>query len=977
MLAAQVVPDAPGQDIFEVVNQLDRATDLIDDPAERERLAYFNLLAGERAKAANAYVSALSYFAAGCALRGSDTWERDYRLSFALERNLAECEFLTGQTEQAKWRLAELSLRAQTLVDRAAVAWLQVTLFTAQGRSDLAVDLCIGFLRDVGIDWPVHPDRDQARAEYNALLAQIGDRPIHALIDLPLLTDEDRRATLDVLTAVLPPAFFSDEHLVCLVLCRMANLSLLHGNSDASSLAYAYLGMVVGPSFGDYEAGFSFGKLGLALVDERGIDRFKARVYMCFSYHVTPWIRHIRTSLPLLRRAFDAASESGDLTYMGFSSCTLITSLLAAGEPLDIVQREAQERLEVVRAGRFGLIVDIITGQLQMIRCLRGDSTEPGAAFDEAAFERHLESDNGLAIANCWHWIRKLQRSYVNGDTALAMTAISRVAPLLWTSSGHFEMAEYHFYAALARARAHDTASPEQRIELIAELAAHAAQLALWAGHCPANFVSRLSLVAGEMARIRGANFEAMQHYEMAIRASREQGFAQNDALANELAASFYEARGFHATAKIYLRDARHAYLRWGATAKAEELERCHPDLREESSQPNATQAQQIDRLDLAAIVRTSQAISGEVVLAKMIRTLMSVVLEYAGAQRGVLVLPRGEALWIAAEANTAREALNVRIEDREVGPMDLPASMLYYGIRTQQCVRLDDALVSNQFSEDEYVRATQPRSVLCLPLVKQTRLTGVLYLENSLAPGVFTPSRVEALQLLASQAAISLENASLQQTAALLEEKEALLKEVHHRVKNNLQLISSLLSLQAARVRDPEVAELFTDSRNRVRSMALVHENLYRAGNFARIPMASHVEHLCGHLARAYDMHRQNVHLCIEVDDVQLDMSRAISCGLVINELVSNALKHAFPHGRGGSLRVTLKQYGEGACILGVADDGIGLSDGFSVARTGSLGLQLIEDLTQQLLGKLEIRGGENGGTDVTVAFQSCHPRS
>jgi two-component sensor histidine kinase len=229
-------------------------------------------------------------------------------------------------------------------------------------------------------------------------------------------------------------------------------------------------------------------------------------------------------------------------------------------------------------------------------------------------------------------------------------------------------------------------------------------------------------------------------------------------------------------------------------------------------------------------------------------------------------------------------------------------------------------------------------------------------------------------LRLLASQAAISLENASLQRREALLEEKDALLKEVHHRVKNNLQLISSLLNLQAANVTDPAVAELFSDSRNRVRSMALVHENLYRAGNFARIPMATHIERLCGQLARAYDLHRQRVALELAVDEIELDMNTATSCGLIINELVSNALKHAFV-GQGGNLRVSLQRDGNAHCVLQVADDGIGIGKDFAAANASSLGLQLVEDLTQQIGGVLSVETGP--GTCFTVTFNIAGVRA
>ena len=213
---------------------------------------------------------------------------------------------------------------------------------------------------------------------------------------LPRLEDAEVRAVLDVLAAVLPPAFFSDENLVCLVLCRMAICSLAHGNGDASPLGYAYLGMMLGPYFGDWRAGFEFGLLGQALVEEGGLAHYAARVQMCFAYHVAPWTRHISFTLPRLRRAFEIAVRAGDLTYSGFSACTLVTSLLAAGAPLAEVEGVAVEKLDFVRRARFGLdrryhhqpaLPDARPARLPAGSCQRGRGRQLGT---KAKFEARL-----------------------------------------------------------------------------------------------------------------------------------------------------------------------------------------------------------------------------------------------------------------------------------------------------------------------------------------------------------------------------------------------------------------------------------------------------------------------------------------------------------------------------------------------------------------------------------------------------------
>jgi len=778
LLVAHTPKDEREEVIFEIVNQLNRGVALISSPDEREQLAELNLIAGKRAKDATAYASALTHLTAGRALLPEDCWGRCAALTFELEVHRAECEFLTGAFAAAEERLSQLSSRAGRLVDLATVTRLKGELFTALGSRDRAVEACLDYLRNIGVQWSAHPTKEQVQQEYERIWRQIGSRSIEELVDLPLMTEPGLRGSMDVLTAIVPAARSEDENLFSLVICRMANLSLEHGNSDGSCLAYVCLGELLGHCFGTYPAGFSFGKLGVDLVEQRGLRRFEARVYMIFGTCVLPWAQPIRTGRSLVRRAFEAATRLGDLTFAGYSCNCLITNLLATGDPLVDVQREAEAGLEFARQVRFGFVVDIITGQLRLIRTLRGLTPQFASfndtEFDESRFERHLAEDPGLRIVACWYWIRKLQARFLAGAYVSAIEAAEHARRLLWTSATSFELADYQLYAALARAALCDAASTPDRAQHQEALAAHHRQLQEWAENCPANFEDRAELVAAEIARIEGRDTDAMRLYERAIAAAQANGFVHNEALASELAARFYSARGVERLARVYLREARNGYLRWGAEGKVRQLDQLHPPLATDEPATDArrtTIGSPIEHLELATVLKVSQAVSAEIVLEKLVDTLLRTAIEHAGAERGVLILPCGGELSIEAEASTDGQAVTVHLRKVPVAGSALPESVVHYAARTQESVILEDASASGPFSGDAYIRERRARSVLCLPLIKQGRLVALLYLENSLAPNVFTPARTAVLKLLASQAAMALENSGLYRD---LQEREA-----------------------------------------------------------------------------------------------------------------------------------------------------------------------------------------------------------
>jgi predicted ATPase len=671
LLAAHTPPEKLEEGIFEIVNQLNRGSYLIASADERERVAELNFIAGRRAKTSTAYASALKYLAAGRTLLTEDNWDHNYELIFDIEFYMAECELLTADKLAAEDRLSMLSLRARSAHHVAIVTRLRLTLYTTLDRSDRSVEVCLEYLRRGGTDWSPHPTRDEVQREYDRIWSLLGSRQIEELVDLPLMTNPALLDTLDVLAELVPPALFTDENFLSLVICRMVNVSLQHGNSDGSCFAYVWFAIIAGPRFSNYKAGARFGQLGYDLVEKRGLKRFQARTYMSFGNIVLPWTKHVRTGRDLVRRAFDAAYRVGDLTFAAYSRSQLITNLLSAGDLLADVQREAENGLEFAQKVRFGLVADQITAHLGLVRTLRGLTSTFGCfnyeGFDELRFERHLSSDPGVAEdgafrsphrfrVECWYSIRKLQARFFAGDYASAVAAASTAQRLLWTSPSQFETAEFHFYGALSHAASWDSASPDQRQQHFETLAAHHRQLEIWAENCPENFENRAALVGAEIARIEGREFEAMRLYEQAIRSAHANGFVHNEAVAYEVAARFYAARGFKQIAHLYLRSARRCYTTWGADGKVRQLDELHPHLGKDEPvrSPMGTLTAPVEHLDLATVLKVSQAVSGELVLEKLVEMLLRTAIEHAGAERGLLVLPGGGELSIHAEATPA-----------------------------------------------------------------------------------------------------------------------------------------------------------------------------------------------------------------------------------------------------------------------------------------------------------------------------------
>ena len=585
VLLASMTADQLAEHLFDVASQFNRGAARLIDRDEKAQVATIDLRAGRRAKASAAYASACVYLAAGMALLDDEDWDSQYELMFGLRLERAECEFLTGDFVEAEQLIAELLDRAASNVDRAAVYHLNVQLHVLRSEDPQAVDSALTCLRLFGIDIPAHPTWEQVEAEYEAVWRSLEGRPIESLIDLPLMSDPELQATMQLLSALLDAAYHTDLNLFCLLPYQMTTISLQHGVSGASAHACGWLGTMLGPKFNRHSDGYRFTKLGCDLVEKHSFVAYRTISYLAME-RVALWTQPIATAIDFNRAAFRTANETGTLSWACYGMINTIATLLLRNDPLDAVWRELETALEFVRKAKYGDVADIVVGQQRFIATMQGRtatfSTFSDAQFDEATFEAQLTGDR-MSMLVCFYWIFKLKARFLSGDYAEALAAGEKAKALLWSAAGQIQLLDYFYYAALTVAALHEKTPDDEQNSRRELLTAHEQQLLKWAENYAPTFADKHALVLAEIARLEGQDADAMRLYEQAIQSAREHGFVQNEGVAHELAARFYLDRASATAARAHLENARSCFARWGALGKVQQLDQRYPESARES----------------------------------------------------------------------------------------------------------------------------------------------------------------------------------------------------------------------------------------------------------------------------------------------------------------------------------------------------------------------------------------------------------
>jgi PAS domain S-box-containing protein len=784
-LASDTTPDTLEEAIFDIVIHLNRGAVLITTQVERERTIALNLIAGRRAMSSTAYVSARSYLLHGVALLSSDAWTQRYDSTFDLYLALSECEYLAGDFAKADALVDMMLERARSNLDRAKVFSLRIELYQLAGRYDESFSVALTALRVFDIVFP-ETDQDIQTAVDTALrevrVNQAG-RSIGELVEAPVATDPTIRAIVNLLLQAMNCAFAARPAFYPLITLRAVNLSLQHGNTENSSFAYGNYALMLVSRIGDIPAAVQFSEMSLKLNEKFGNRRLNGKLLHLYGAHVNFWRSHIATNLPVLEQATAACMEVGDLVFAGNVAFNAVWQAIEKGAALEDVETLAEKYAARSRENHNDAVHELIRVERQFVMSLRGKTRETlrlnDDTFDEAAcFEAIIKSNFGCATGV--YRVIKVMLAFLDGQYADALEAANQAEAVLSSVMALSIEPTFHFFHVLTLTALYPDASSAQQQAYAHILAAKLGKFEMWARHCPENYQNRYALVCAELARLEGRDLDAIRLYEQAVRSARENGFLHQEGMANELAARFHLSRDLETSADAYLRNARRCFALWGADGKVAQLDERYPGLAmAEGREPTTTLGSDVRQFDTASLLKASQALSSEIELPGLIRRLMTIAIQTAGADRGLLIVPHADGYRIEAEARIAGDTIVLNQE--AVADTAAPAALLRYVIHTQKSVIIDDALKPHLFPEDDYLARGATRSVFCLPLVRQGKLGGLLYLENTVTAGVFTARRSALLDVLASQAAISLENTRLY---ADLQERET---KVRRLVESNI----------------------------------------------------------------------------------------------------------------------------------------------------------------------------------------------
>ncbi len=760
--------------IFDIVNQLNRGTDVINRPENKAEVAHLNLQAAKKAKASSAFKPALIYCKAGISLLPKNKWEEQYDLTFDLYLEAAESAFLCTDFDDME-KLAESALQnTGTLLDKVKIHDLKIQRYYAQNKLLKVIDEGMKVLKLLGFRFPKKP------AMLHAILKLLRTKLIlrlNGINKIQQMNDMDNPRILAASRIMLHlghAAYGAAPNLAPLLALQGILTSVKHGIAPETPSFFVAYAIILCGKLGEINNGTRFSDLALSLVKRNSSKYHKARTIILTSSMIRHWKNHLQKILPDFLTAYELGIDVGDYEYATLSAYFYGAYSFFCGNPLKALSDEIADYSATIRKYKQDTHFYFNEMTRQTLLNLMGNTDDPcrllGDAYDEEKMlPMHYQNNDTSALHMLFFY--KLMLCYHFGNYQQALQYSDSVKQYLEGMVSTAYIPLFHFYDALLKLAIFNDVNRKEQKQNLKIVAMHLKKLKRWSTYAPMNFLHKWTLVEAERLRVIGEDIKAAQHYDQAISLAKKYEFIQEEALANELAAKFWIARKNQESAELYMTNAVHGYDLWNAKAKVNFLHKNYPQPAVQSKKIDAHTAgtgraagslHASESLDLSSVIKASQAISGEIVLDQLMKKMITVVIENAGAQKALLLSEYDNHWIIEAQGAVSKDGIAASTEFKTADPSNAPLSLLDYVAQTKQNIVINNAAQDIAFNEDAYIIKYQPLSVLCTPIFHQGKLANILYLENNLITGAFTPDRLELIQLLSSQAAISLQNASL-----------------------------------------------------------------------------------------------------------------------------------------------------------------------------------------------------------------------
>ena len=826
LLLKNIQPDELEENIFAIVNQLNEGYELIEEQSERDNLAKLNLQAGIKAKASTAYQPALRYLETGLALLSPNSWKQQYKFSLEIHIETLETLYLNAQYERVTEFATNVLQKSKDTLARIEIYNIQILSYFAEFKPKKAINTALKALAKLGIH--ISPKENESeiinrlKQSTKSLLLFLKGKQIKDLANLPEMTEPYKIAAIQILQQMATSIFTTDFPLSVEVTLTQVNLCTEYGNPPQAALTYNYYGVILSGIIKDFDLGYQFGKLSIDLLDKFKFLGSESQITHQFYGGMWHWKKHLKNKVAQnkLRNAFQKGINTGTNETASYAIISYCLIRFFGGDSLVEIENDFIKYIQLVQKTKITYVIFyIIICQKIAINLVNETEDKQYFAISDNEEDEKKILEVFLADNNEWllfifyfcktfysYYFKDYFRGYKNGiNTEKYFNSCSYYLPA----------PQHKFYFSLSSLSYYPDGNTKQQKQILEQVEKNQQDMKIWAGHCPENFQNKYDLVAAEKARVLGNNYQAQELYELAIQGAKKSEFIHEEAIAYERAAEFYLALGREEIGHLYLRNAHHCYNRWGAKAKVEAMEAEYPRLFARRSKKvtaidptESTANTNTEMLDLTSVIKASQALASEIQLERLLAELMQTVIENAGAQQGFLLLEEDGRWVIQAEGNADRvdvlrsQAIDSTDDDNQT-PI-LPIAIVNYVLRTQEDVVLNNATTAQQFIRDPYIVTTQPKSILCTPLLDRGKLNGILYLENNLTTDAFTSDRVEVLRILSAQAAISIENARLYRQLA--EYNRNLESRVEERTQELSQTLSVLQATQAELIFENEL---------------------------------------------------------------------------------------------------------------------------------------------------------------------------